>query len=429
MPATVVVGGQWGDEGKGRIVDLLARDASIIARYSAGNNAGHTVINHLGTFKLHLVPAGIFHAEKLSIIGNGVVIHPRELIAEIDALESRGVPTKNLVVSDRAHVIMPYHPVIDRLDEELRGPLAIGTTGMGVGPAFSDKVSRVGIRMADLLEPTSFAERLKFVLDYKNKVIERLYGGSPLEFDAIYDEYVAAGARLAPYIEDTASIVHEALDRGEKVLLEGAQGALLDLDAGTYEYVTSSVPSSTACGAGIGIGVGPTQINNVVGIYKAYTTRVGNGPMPTELHDAEGERLREAGQEYGSTTGRARRCGWFDAVAARYTARLNGVSSAVFTRLDVLDEFEKIKICTAYELDGVVMESFPASLNMLARCQPVYEEFEGWRAPTGGVRNFEDLPRNARLYVRRIEAVLGAPIDLVSVGPERDQAISIRQVM
>ena len=429
MPIVVVVGGQWGDEGKGRIVDLLARDASIIARYSAGNNAGHTVINHLGTFKLHLVPAGIFHAEKLSVIGNGVVINPRELIAEIDALESRGVPTKNLVVSDRAHVIMPYHPVIDRLDEELRGPLAIGTTGMGVGPAFSDKVSRVGIRMADLLEPKSFAERLRFVLDYKNKIIERLYGGTPLEFGPIYDEYVADGARLAPYIKDTASIVHEALNRGEKVLLEGAQGALLDLDAGTYEYVTSSVPSSTASGAGIGIGVGPTQIDNVVAIYKAYTTRVGNGPMPTELHGAEGERLRDAGQEYGATTGRARRCGWFDAVAARYTARLNGVTSAVFTRLDVLDNFEKIKICTAYELDGVVMQNFPASLNVLARCQPVYEEFEGWQAPTGGVRNFEDLPRNARLYVRRIEAVLGAPIDLVSVGPERDQAISIRQVM
>jgi adenylosuccinate synthase len=429
MPATVVVGGQWGDEGKGRIVDLLARDASIIARYSAGNNAGHTVINSLGTFKLHLVPAGIFHADKLSVIGNGVVVDPGELIAEIDALESRGVPTKNLVVSDRAHVIMPYHPVIDRLDEALRGPLAIGTTGMGVGPAFTDKVARIGIRLADLLEPESFGQRLRFVLEYKNRIIKDLYGGQPLEFQPIFDEYVADGARLAPYIRDTSVIVREALERGEKVLLEGAQGALLDLDAGTYEYVTSSVPSSTAAGASIGIGIGPTHITNVVAIYKAYTTRVGNGPMPTELFDEDGLRLREAGQEYGSTTGRPRRCGWFDAVAARYTARLNGVTSAVFTRLDVLDTFERIKVCTAYEIDGVVMENFPASTNVLSRCTPVYEEFEGWMTPTGAVRDFEDLPANARKYVRRVEAVLGAPIDLVSVGPERDQAISIRQVM
>jgi adenylosuccinate synthase len=300
---------------------------------------------------------------------------------------------------------------------------------MGVGPAFADKVGRTGIRIADLLEPESFRERLQFVLEYKNALITKLYGGEPLEFEPIYAQYVQDGARLAPYVGDTSLAVQEALDRKETVLLEGAQGSLLDLDSGTYEYVTSSVPSSTAAGAGIGIGIGPTQISQVVGIYKAYTTRVGNGPMPTELLDDDGVRLRDAGQEYGTTTGRARRCGWFDGVAARYTARLNGMTRAVLTRLDVLDDFESIRICTGYQIDGVVLKNFPAATGALSRCRPVYEDFAGWKAPTGDVRNFEDLPRNARVYVRKIEALLGVPIDLVSVGPERDQAISRRQFM
>ena len=430
MPATVVIGGQWGDEGKGRIVDLLARDATIVARYSAGNNAGHTIINERGLFALHIVPAGIFYAEKTCVIGNGVVIDPAVLLAEIDALESRGVSTARLRVSDRAHVIMPWHPLIDRADEVLRGPLAIGTTGRGVGPAFTDKVGRSGIRMADLLDAVAFPQRLRRVLDYKNLLLEKLYGIPPLDFDAVHRQYREFGERLAPYVADTSVLVQEALDRGEEVLLEGAQGALLDVDFGTYEYVTASVPSSSAAGAALGVGIGPNEIRRVVGIYKAYNTRVGNGPMPTELLDETGERLRNTGErpEYGTTTGRPRRCGWFDAVAARYMARLNGVTSAVVTRLDVLDAFPTVQICTAYQVEGAVLRTFPASAAVLARCTPVYEEHPGWQTPTSGVRRFEDLPKQAQAFVRRIQDLLGAPVDLVSVGPERDQAIQVRPI-
>src|SRR5712692_1872521 len=349
MPATVVIGGMWGDEGKGRIVDLLAQRATIVARYSAGNNAGHTIVNHLGTFKLNIVPAGIFYADKTCIIGNGMAVDPGHLLGEIDQLKQRNVSTERLLVSDRAHVIMPWHPVIDRLEEELRGPLAIGTTGRGVGPAFSDKVGRIGIRIADLVDAIGFRERLRYVLEYKNRVLTRLYEAEPLDYNEILSEYMGYAARLAPYVEDTSAVVQQALDRGEEVLLEGAQGALLDLDFGSYEYVTSSVPSSSAAGAALGMGIGPNQITRVIGVYKAYQTRVGNGPMPTELLDEEGARIRENGQEYGTVTGRPRRCGWFDAVAARFTARVNGVRHAVLTRLDVLDRFREIQICTSYQ--------------------------------------------------------------------------------
>ena len=430
MPATVVIGGQWGDEGKGRVVDLLARDATIVARYSAGNNAGHTIINERGLFALNVVPAGIFYGTKTCVIGNGVAIDPAVLLAEITALEARGVSTEQLKISDRAHLIMPWHPLIDRADEAMRGPLAIGTTGRGVGPAFTDKVGRIGIRMADLLDAVSFADRLRRVLDYKNAVLEKLYGIPPLDFDSVQRQYGEFAERLAPYVTDTSLLVQAALDRGEEVLLEGAQGALLDVDFGTYEYVTSSVPSSSAAGAALGVGIGPNEIRRVVGIYKAYNTRVGNGPMPTELLDETGERLRNTGErpEYGTTTGRPRRCGWFDAVAARYTARLNGVTSAVVTRLDVLDAFPTVAIATAYQADGALLPTFPASATVLARCTPVYEEHPGWRTPTSGVRRFEDLPIQAQAFVRRIEELLGAPVDLVSVGPERDQAIQVRPI-
>ncbi|MGH2584418.1 MAG: adenylosuccinate synthase [Candidatus Rokuibacteriota bacterium] len=430
MPATVVIGGQWGDEGKGRVVDLLAREATIVARYSAGNNAGHTVINERGLFALNIVPAGIFYGDKTCVIGNGVAIDPAVLLAELESLQSRGVSTERLQVSDRAHVVMPWHPLIDRADEAMRGPLAIGTTGRGVGPAFTDKVGRIGIRMADLIDAVSFPDRLRRVLDYKNAVLEKLYGIPPLDFATIRDQYREFGERLAPYVVDTSILVQEALDRGEEVLLEGAQGALLDVDFGTYEYVTSSVPSSSAAGAALGVGIGPNEIRRVVGIYKAYNTRVGNGPMPTELLDETGERLRNTGErpEYGTTTGRARRCGWFDAVAARYTARLNGVTSAVVTRLDVLDSFPTIHACTAYQVDGAMLKGFPASATVLARATPVYEEHPGWLTQTSGVRRWEDLPIQAQAYVRRIEEFLGAPVDLVSVGPERDQAIHVRSI-
>lgn len=437
MPAVVIVGGQWGDEGKGRIVDLVSQKAHLVARYSAGNNAGHTVINDLGEFKLHLVPAGIFYPDKVCVIGNGVAVDPAVLLDEVDQLNARGVSTERLVLSDRAHVIMPYHPLLDRLEEERRGKHAIGTTGRGVGPAFLDKVGRTGIRVADLVEPEALRERLSLVLEHKNRQLAA-YGADPLDFAQVYERYCDYGRRLAPYVRDTSALVHEALARGETVLLEGAQGTLLDLDTGTYEFVTASVPSSLAAGAGVGIGIGPTQITRVFGVYKAYVTRVGNGPMPTEIFGADAERIRQSGheylgrivaQEYGATTGRPRRCGWFDAVACRYTARVNGLTGMAITRLDVLDQFQTIKVCTAYEIDGERSEQFPASAYRLARATPVYEELPGWGARTTEVRRFQELPKQAQNYVRRLEALLEVPAFIVSVGPEREQAIVMKPVL
>ena len=432
MSAIVVVGGQWGDEGKGRVVDLLAQKAHVVARYSAGNNAGHTIINELGEFKLHLVPAGIFYPSKVCVIGNGVVVDPVVLLQEISELEERGVSVRDrLFISDRAHVLMPWHRLIDELDERLRGGGAIGTTGRGVGPAFVDKVGRSGIRVADLIDREALDQALSFLVPYKNAVLEKLYGAAPLSLDTVRAEYADYGARLAPFVADTGALVHNALANGETVLLEGAQGSLLDLDAGTYEYVTSSVPSSLAAGAAIGIGIGPTQIDTVLGVFKAYNTRVGNGPMPTELTDETGDLLREGGPrpEYGSTTGRPRRCGWFDAVAASYSARVNGLTAAALTRLDVLDQLPHIKVCTAYRVDDRVLDTLPASGAAMARAQPVYQELPGWRRDTSGVRRFEDLPAQAQSYVRFIEGVLHTPICLVSVGPERDQAISLKRII
>jgi adenylosuccinate synthase len=425
MPATVVIGGQWGDEGKGRIVDLLARDASVIARYSAGNNAGHTIINHLGVFALHLVPAGIFYPEKTCIIGNGVAIDPQVLLEEIDSLEARGVSTDRLFVSDRAHVIMPWHPIIDQLDEKLRGPAAIGTTGRGVGPVFTDKVARMGIRMGDIVDPEAFRARLSFILPYKNAVLTKLYDTEPLAFDAVFASYGEFARRLAPRVCDTSAIARETLARGEEILLEGAQGALLDLDAGTYDYVTSSVPSSTSAGASVGLGIGPGDITKVVGVYKAYMTRVGNGPMPTELLDETGNILRLQGPrpEVGTTTGRPRRTGWFDAVASRYTARLNSVTSVAITRLDVLDPFPSIQVCTSYKVDGVSVSTPPANIAAFERAVPQFEELPGWKADCTGARKFEELPENAQRYVRRLEELIGRPVGIVSVGPEREQVI------
>jgi len=428
MPATVVIGGQWGDEGKGRVVDYHARNCTIIARYSAGTNAGHTIVNDRGKFALHLVPAGIFYGNKTCIIGKGVVIEPISLIKEVAMLAERGVDVSRLLISDRAHVVMPWHPVIDRLDEAMRGEHAIGTTGTGTGPAFSDKVSRSGIRMVDLVTPGLLEEKLADVLAYKNRVITELYGGEPLDFDTIRNEYRTLGEQLRPYVADVETIVQDAHEAGERVLLEGAQGSLLDLDSGTYPYVTSSVPASVAAGASIGIGLGPTAIERVVGVYKAYQTRVGNGPMPTELFGEEADRLRDPaaaqGQgEYGTTTGRSRRCGWFDGVLARYTARLNGVNSVALTRLDVLSQFDSVKVCVAYELDGERVTTLPAALPHQFAVKPVYEELPGWRTDVSGVRSLGDLPAAARQFVRRVEQLIGAPIDMISVGPERSQVI------
>ncbi|MEX2159172.1 MAG: adenylosuccinate synthase [Dehalococcoidia bacterium] len=425
MSAFVVIGGQWGDEGKGRMVDLLAQQAHIVARYSAGDNAGHTILNHLGKFALHLVPAGIFYPDKLCLIGNGVMVNPAVLLAEIEQLESRGVSTRTLSVSDRAQVLMPYHIALDIAEERARGDSALGTTMRGVGPAFVDKVAREGIRMADLIEPKALRRRLEYLMPLKNLMLEKLYAAQPLDLEQVYSEAIEHGCKLKPYLRDTSEIVRDAIDRGESVLLEGAQGSLLDLDAGTYPYVTSSTPSSLAAGAAIGIGIGPTQIERVVGVYKAYMTRVGNGPMPTELLDETGDILRKEGPapEYGATTGRPRRIGWFDAVASRYSVRVNGVTSAALTRLDVLDNFPAIELCTSYELDGERVDRFPATTGVLERVKPVFEEHKGWLKETSSARKFSDLPQGAQRYVERIEELLGCPIEYVSVGPERDQII------
>ena len=425
MPAFVVIGGQWGDEGKGRMVDLLAQEASVVARYSAGDNAGHTIINHLGKFALHLVPAGIFYPDKICLIGNGLAVNPKVLLDEIEQLESRGVKTDNLYLSDRAQVLMPYHLVQDELEEQERGEDAIDTTKRGVGPAFVDKVARQGVRVADLIEPDALRSRLEAVLPRKNRVLERLYDAEPLDFDDVYETYKEFGCKLRPYVRDTSAVVRDALDAGQSVLLEGAQGTLLDLDAGTYPYVTSSTPSSLAAGAAIGVGIGPTQIDRVVGVYKAYMTRVGAGPMPTELANETGDILRREGPapEFGATTGRPRRCGWFDAVASRYSVRVNGVTSAALTRLDVLDNFPAIEVCTAYEVDGKELDSFPGTVSVLNRIKPVYEEHQGWQQETSGARRFSDLPKEAQRYVERIEELLGCPVEIVSVGPEREQVI------
>jgi adenylosuccinate synthase len=425
MSAFVVIGGQWGDEGKGRMVDLLAQDADVVARYSAGDNAGHTIINDRGKFALHLVPAGIFYPEKLCMIGNGVVINPQVLLDEIEQLESRGVSTEHLYVSDRAQVLMPYHLLLDTLEEESRGEGALETTKRGVGPAFVDKVARRGIRMAEIVDPEALRLRLEQVLPRKNEILERLYGAKPLDLDELHGQYVEYGCKLRPYLRDVSELVRDMIKRGENVLLEGAQGSLLDLDAGTYPYVTSSTPSSLAAGAAIGVGIGPTQIERVVGCYKAYMTRVGAGPMPTELLNETGDILRREGPapEFGATTGRPRRCGWFDAVASNYSVRVNGVTSAALTRLDVLDNFPAIEVCTSYLIDGKESKAFPATLSELEKAQPVFEEHEGWRESTADVRSFGDLPRQAQKYVERIEELLGCPINYVSVGPERGQII------
>ena len=433
MPATVIIGGQWGDEGKGRVVDFFARSCSVIARYSAGSNAGHTIVNELGKFGLHLVPAGIFHPETTCIIGNGVVVNPKSLLDELAMLSERGVDTSRVRLSDRAHVVMPWHLVIDELDERMRGEHAIGTTGTGTGPAFTDKAARLGIRTIDLVKPEAFEEKLSFVLPYKNRVITELYGGEPLDYEEIRDSYREYGRQLRPFVTDTASLIQQAQARGEQILLEGAQGSLLDLDSGTYPYVTSSLPASMAAGACIGVGVGPTAIARVVAVYKAYQTRVGDGPFPTELFDDDARALRDHGLdqgtgEYGTTTGRPRRCGWFDGVLAGYTARLNGVTSVALTRLDVLAQFERVKVCVAYELDGKRTDTLPASLLDANSVRPVYEELPGWQQDVSDVRHLGDLPTEARRFVRRIEELIGVQVDMISVGPEREQAIVTRDI-
>ncbi len=427
MPVIAVIGAQWGDEGKGKVVDLLAQQARVVVRFSGGDNAGHTIVNPFGKFGLRLVPSGIFYPEAICIIGNGVVINPAVLIEEIESLNQRGVDTSRLFISDRANLIMPYHILLDGLEEESRAGKALGTTRKGIGPAFADKVARYGIRAGDLLDKEALLERLRLVLDCKNTILTKVYGVSPLSLDEVYSQYCQYGERLAPHIKDATLIVEEVLNREELVLLEGAQGALLDPDFGTYPYTTSSSP--LAGGGCLGTGIGPTQITRVIGVFKAYCSRVGTGPMPTELKDETGDLIRERGHEYGTVTGRPRRCGWFDAIAARFSTRINGFTGAAITRLDILDTFPYLKICVGYKLDGQTIDYFSGNIATLEKCQPIYEELPGWQTPTSHIREYEQLPVEARQYVARLEELISCPVNLICVGPKREQTIMVGSIL
>ncbi len=427
MPVIAILGAQWGDEGKGKVVDQLAEKAQMVIRFSGGDNAGHTVINPQGKFKLHIVPSGIFTPKATCIIGNGVVINPKKLIDEINNLNQRGIDTSRLVISNRSHLVMPYHILLDGLEEESRAGNAIGTTRRGIGPAFADKTARLGIRSGDLLDGKGLLERLSSILEYKNSILTKVYESEPLSLDEVYSQFLQYGQRLSPYIKDTIGLVQIALSRNDLIILEGAQGALLDTDFGTYPYATSSSP--LAGGACLGSGVSPLDIDRALGIYKAYCTRVGGGPFPTELDDEIGEKIRQCAHEFGTTTGRPRRCGWFDAVAARFSHHINGFSGFVLTRLDVLDNLSHLKICTAYKLNGKTIDYFPAAVAELEKCQPVYEEMEGWQIDTSGIRQFENLPVAAKNYVIRLEELIGCQANIVCVGPSREQSIEVRPVL
>lgn len=424
MPVVAVIGAQWGDEGKGKIVDLLAAQADMVVRFSGGNNAGHTILNEFGEWKLHLIPSGIFNPAAQSVIANGVVVNPSVLLEEVDSLESAGVDVSNLILSDRAHMVMPYHLLLDRLEEQERGPDAIGTTLRGMGPAFVDKAARCGIRIGDLFSERAFADKLRLALGTKNRTLEQIYGFKPLSFDDIVAEYSGYAARLARFVRDSQEVIEQALDQGKKIMLEGAQGALLDPDFGTYPFVTSSSPM--AGGASLGAGIPPTRMDRVLGVFKAYTTRVGRGPMPTELLDDLGDQIRELGYEYGATTGRPRRIGWFDGVAARFSARLNGFTGVAITKLDTLDSLPNLRICVAYQVEGKRVERMPSRLELFERCQPVYEDLPGWQTSTQNARHMEDLPANAQRYLARLSEIIGAPIDLVGVGPDRERTIVLK---
>ena len=422
MKTVAVVGSQWGDEGKGKVIDFLATQADVVVRGQGGNNAGHTLVVDGKKFALRLIPSGILNSNTINVIGNGIVFDPKGFFEEIEMLESNGISTKNIKISDRAHIVFPYHKELDGLAEEARGDNKIGTTKKGIGPCYMDKTERSGIRVCDLMDKEIFAKKLKLQVDAKNKLVTGVYGKEAMfDFDEIYNEFIVYAEKMRPYVEDTTVIVYDAIKAGKKVLFEGAQGTLLDLDLGTYPYVTSSHPTSG--GFAVGAGVGPNMIKDVVGIVKAYTTRVGEGPFVTELFDETGDRIRTQGHEFGTVTGRARRCGWFDAVIVKYAARVNGLTSISFMLLDVLTGFDKIKICTAYKMGDKIVNNFPASLEDLAKCEPVYEELDGWHEDITKVEKFEDLPENAKKYIARIEELIGVNVDLVSVGPNRTQTI------
>lgn len=425
MSNVAIIGAQWGDEGKGKVVDLFTKQADIVVRFQGGNNAGHTLVVNGDKTVLHLVPSGALHSDKLCVIGNGVVVDPEILIQEIQALKARGHLSNDeqLRISEQAHVIMPYHKLIDQARERLRGEGMIGTTGRGIGPAYEDKVARIGIRFVDLLEEDTFREKLQRNIEEKNFYLKAILKEKALDFDKIHASYGRYRAKLHKYVTNTGLLLDREIRAGKRVLFEGAQGTLLDVDHGTYPYVTSS--STITGGACSGSGVGPQHIQQVIGISKAYTTRVGSGPFPTELHGPEGETLRREGAEFGATTGRSRRCGWFDAVGVRHAVRMNGMTGIALTKLDVLTGFKEIPICTAYRYQGEVLHEFPASSKVMQNAQPVYEGMEGWEAPLDKAREFSDLPASAQKYVRRIEEIVGTKIVLVSVGPGREQTIAL----
>lgn len=423
MANVIVIGAQWGDEGKGKITDLLSNSADVVVRYQGGVNAGHTVVVKAQTFKLHLIPSGILYPDTECIIGCGTVIDPKVLIDELDQLEALGISTKNLLISETAHVTMPYHRIIDQASEERRGEHKIGTTGRGIGPTYADKSERTGIRIIDLMDSESLRKRLRWTVDYKNAILEKLYNLPPLDPQAVIDEYLVYADRLRPHVVDSSLRIYDAIQSKRNILFEGAQGTLLDLDHGTYPYVTSSNP--VAGGACVGTGVGPTVIDRVIGVAKAYTTRVGEGPFPTELNGEIGELLCDRGAEFGTTTGRQRRCGWFDAVIGRYAVRINGLDCLAVTKLDVLDELEEINVCVAYEVDGERCDDFPSNARKFARCRPIYKTVPGWKQSTASCRTLDDLPKPALDYLKLLAELMEVPIAIVSLGASREQTIIV----
>jgi adenylosuccinate synthase len=419
----IVIGAQWGDEGKGKITDLLSRSADVVVRSQGGVNAGHTVVVAGQTFKLHLIPSGILYPNTECIIGSGTVIDPQVLIEEIEQLKALGVTVDNLHISQTAHITMPYHRKIDQAAEESRGEYKIGTTGRGIGPTYADKSERTGIRVLDLMNSEHLRKQLGWTINYKNVILEKLYNLSPLDSEKVIEEYLKYAEYLKPFVVDSSLKIYEAVNEKKNILFEGAQGTLLDLDHGTYPYVTSSNP--IAGGACVGAGVGPTTIDRVIGVAKAYTTRVGEGPFPTELNDRVGQLLGDLGAEFGTTTGRRRRCGWFDAVIGRYAVRINGLDCLAITKLDVLDELEEIKVCVAYEIDGEICNHFPTNASHFANCKPVYKTLPGWQADTTSCRSLGDLPKQALTYLKYLAELMKVPIAIVSVGPGRDQTIIV----
>ena len=426
MSSVVVMGTQWGDEGKGKIVDHLAQQAQVVVRYQGGNNAGHTVVVKGVESKLNLLPSGILYPGKTCIIGNGVVVDPAHLLKEIAGMQERGIDMSGLKISNRAQVILPYHRLMDEVDEESRGDAKIGTTKKGIGPCYVDKNARIGIRFVDLMDPEEFARRLKINVTAKNRLLTEIFGKEPLDYDKILADYLGYAEKLRPYVTDTIFTLHDAIGRNEKILFEGAQATMLDIDYGTYPFVTSSHP--VAGGVCVGAGVGPSAIGKVVGVVKAYTTRVGEGPFVTELHDETGNLIRERGHEYGTTTGRPRRTGWLDTVVVKYACMLSGIDCLAITRLDILDALPTLKICTGYLYKGKLLHEYPASLKVLDEVEPVYEELPGWQSDITGIRRYEDLPLNARRYVERLSECSGARLGVVSVGPDREQTILLEEM-